>query len=228
MLVYFSGRAVARIPRVSGGGTHRAGQAAFGNQCRSGRMFAPTKVWRKWHQKINLNQKYALILCSVTSKLMCQSQALRDCVCSCRLLCSFPPPSPRSLHIHRPRSSASYRVGCFRWSEDCQNLCSTRPSQDRWCWTRRRQGSCESQTPCRKGEASWAPSPPAPRALDRLQSRRGWKRARSCIPKHPRCGDQQCLRSELTPTRPWWTPWSLYCMDILGVRRFGHYLRLYH
>lgn len=25
--------------------------------CRSGRMFAPTKVWRKWHQKINLNQK---------------------------------------------------------------------------------------------------------------------------------------------------------------------------
>jgi len=52
-----TGRAVARIPRVSGGGTHRAGQAAFGNMCRSGRMFAPTKVWRKWHQKINLNQK---------------------------------------------------------------------------------------------------------------------------------------------------------------------------
>ena len=51
------GRAVARIPRVSGGGTHRAGQAAFGNQCRSGRMFAPTKVWRKWHQKINVGQR---------------------------------------------------------------------------------------------------------------------------------------------------------------------------
>ncbi|KAF2752765.1 hypothetical protein EJ05DRAFT_471117 [Pseudovirgaria hyperparasitica] len=52
-----TGRAVARIPRVSGGGTHRAGQAAFGNMCRSGRMFAPTKVWRKWHAKINLGQK---------------------------------------------------------------------------------------------------------------------------------------------------------------------------
>jgi large subunit ribosomal protein L4e len=51
------GRAVARIPRVSGSGTHRAGQAAFGNMCRSGRMFAPTKVWRKWHQKLNINQK---------------------------------------------------------------------------------------------------------------------------------------------------------------------------
>lgn len=44
-----TGRAVARIPRVSGGGTHRSGQGAFGNMCRGGRMFAPTKVYRKWH-----------------------------------------------------------------------------------------------------------------------------------------------------------------------------------
>ena len=51
-----TGRAVARIPRVSGGGTSRAGQAAFGNMCRAGRMFAPTKIWRKWHRKINTNQ----------------------------------------------------------------------------------------------------------------------------------------------------------------------------
>ncbi|KAI3923460.1 hypothetical protein MKW92_028775 [Papaver armeniacum] len=34
-----TGRAVSRIPRVPGGGTHRAGQGAFGNMCRSGRMF---------------------------------------------------------------------------------------------------------------------------------------------------------------------------------------------
>jgi len=52
-----TGRAVARIPRVAGGGTHRAGQAAYGNMCRGGRMFAPTKVWRRWHRKVNLNQK---------------------------------------------------------------------------------------------------------------------------------------------------------------------------
>lgn len=58
-ILMITGRAVARIPRVSGGGTHRAGQAAFGNQCRSGRMFAPTKVWRKWHAKINVGQRYA-------------------------------------------------------------------------------------------------------------------------------------------------------------------------
>jgi large subunit ribosomal protein L4e len=56
-----TGRAVARIPRVSGGGTSRAGQAAFGNMCRKGRMFAPTKTWRKWHRKVNLNERrYAI------------------------------------------------------------------------------------------------------------------------------------------------------------------------
>jgi len=56
-----TGRAVARIPRVRGGGTHRSGQAAYGNMCRGGRMFAPTKIWRRWQRKINVNQKrYAL------------------------------------------------------------------------------------------------------------------------------------------------------------------------
>lgn len=57
-----TGRAVARIPRVRGGGTHRSGQGAFGNMCRGGRMFAPTKPWRRWHRHINVNQKrYALV-----------------------------------------------------------------------------------------------------------------------------------------------------------------------
>ncbi|KNA18419.1 hypothetical protein SOVF_070690 [Spinacia oleracea] len=57
-----TGRAVSRIPRVPGGGTHRAGQGAFGNMCRGGRMFAPTKIWRRWHRKINVNQKrYAVV-----------------------------------------------------------------------------------------------------------------------------------------------------------------------
>ncbi|CAF0859464.1 unnamed protein product [Didymodactylos carnosus] len=57
-----TGRAVARIPRVRGGGTHRSGQGAFGNMCRGGRMYAPTKIWRKWHRKINLNQRrYATV-----------------------------------------------------------------------------------------------------------------------------------------------------------------------
>merc|ERR1712227_646622 len=56
-----TGRAVARIPRVRGGGTHRSGQAAFGNMCRGGRMFAPTKQWRRWHRKVGVAQKrYAM------------------------------------------------------------------------------------------------------------------------------------------------------------------------
>merc|ERR1712140_62469 len=52
-----TGRAVARIPRVRGGGTHRSGQGAFGNMCRGGRMFAPTKTWRRWHRRINISQR---------------------------------------------------------------------------------------------------------------------------------------------------------------------------
>jgi len=52
-----TGRAVARIPRVPGGGTHRSGQGAFGNMCRGGGMFAPLKTWRRWHRKGNTTQK---------------------------------------------------------------------------------------------------------------------------------------------------------------------------
>merc|ERR1712183_286953 len=56
-----TGRAVARIPRVRGGGTHRSGQGAFGNMCRGGHMFAATKVYRKWHRRVNVQQKrYAM------------------------------------------------------------------------------------------------------------------------------------------------------------------------
>ncbi|GLE01438.1 hypothetical protein PINS_up010268 [Pythium insidiosum] len=52
-----TGRAVSRIPRIAGGGTARSGQGAFGNMCRGGRMFAPTRIWRRWHRKINVNQR---------------------------------------------------------------------------------------------------------------------------------------------------------------------------
>ena len=52
------------LPYFSGGGTHRSGQGAFGNMCRGGRMYAPTKVWRRWYRRVNINQRrYAM--CSV-------------------------------------------------------------------------------------------------------------------------------------------------------------------
>ncbi|KAG5210188.1 hypothetical protein JEQ12_015382 [Ovis aries] len=38
-----TGRAVARIPRVRGGGTHCSGQGAFGNMCRGGRIVNTTQ-----------------------------------------------------------------------------------------------------------------------------------------------------------------------------------------
>ena len=62
-----TGRAVARIPRVSGGGTMRSGQAAFGNMCRKGRMFAPTKVWRRWHVHVNVNEKRYAVASAVAA-----------------------------------------------------------------------------------------------------------------------------------------------------------------
>jgi large subunit ribosomal protein L4e len=79
-----TGRAVARIPRVSGGGTSRAGQGAFGNMCRKGRMFAPTKTWRKWHRKINVNQKrYAVASALAASALpplvMARGHTIENC-----------------------------------------------------------------------------------------------------------------------------------------------------
>ena len=62
-----TGRAVARIPRIGGSGTSRSGQGAFGNMCRKGRMFAPLKTYRKWHRKINLNQKRHAVASAVAA-----------------------------------------------------------------------------------------------------------------------------------------------------------------
>ena len=39
----------------------RSGQAAFGNMCRGGRMFAPTKQWRRWHRKVGVAQKRCVV-----------------------------------------------------------------------------------------------------------------------------------------------------------------------
>jgi len=62
-----TGRAVARIPRVPGGGTHRAGQAAFGNQARGGGMFCPTKTWRRWHRRVNVGQKRSAVVAALAA-----------------------------------------------------------------------------------------------------------------------------------------------------------------
>jgi large subunit ribosomal protein L4e len=78
-----TGRAVARIPRISGSGTSRSGQGAFGNMCRKGRMFAPIKTWRRWHRKVNLNQRRhavasALAASAVTSLVFARGHRIND------------------------------------------------------------------------------------------------------------------------------------------------------
>ncbi|KAK2195538.1 bifunctional Ribosomal protein L4 domain superfamily/Ribosomal protein L4-L1e/Ribosomal protein L4 [Babesia duncani] len=62
-----TGRALSRVPRVHGGGTHRAGQAAYANFCRAGGMFAPTRVWRRWHRRINLKERRQAIAAALAS-----------------------------------------------------------------------------------------------------------------------------------------------------------------
>jgi len=62
-----TGRAVARIPRVRGGGTHRSGQGAFGNMCRGGRMFAPTKTYRRWHRRVNIAQRRFAVVSAIAA-----------------------------------------------------------------------------------------------------------------------------------------------------------------
>uniref|UniRef100_A0A8C9JCL5 Large ribosomal subunit protein uL4 n=1 Tax=Panthera tigris altaica TaxID=74533 RepID=A0A8C9JCL5_PANTA len=65
-----TGRAMARIPRVRGGGTHHSGQGAFGNMCQGGRMFTPTKTWSHWHHRVNTTQKqYAICSALAASAL---------------------------------------------------------------------------------------------------------------------------------------------------------------
>lgn len=76
-----TGRAVARIPRVRGGGTHRSGQGAFGNMCRGGRMFAPTRVWRRWHRKVNVTQKrYATVSAIAASGVPALVMSKGNCI----------------------------------------------------------------------------------------------------------------------------------------------------
>lgn len=71
-----TGRAVSRIPRVAGSGTSRNGQGAFGNMCRKGRMFAPIRIWRRWHRRSNLKQKrYAVATALASSAILPLVQA---------------------------------------------------------------------------------------------------------------------------------------------------------
>lgn len=61
------GRAVARVPRVPGSGTRRCGQAARANFTRKGRMYGATQTIRRWHRKMNVNQKRYAVASAISA-----------------------------------------------------------------------------------------------------------------------------------------------------------------
>ncbi|XP_027080176.1 large ribosomal subunit protein uL4-like [Coffea arabica] len=78
-----TGHAVSRISGVPGDGTHRVDKGAYGNICRSGRMFALTKIWRRWHRKVPVNKKrYAVVsaiaLSAVPSLVMARDHSIES------------------------------------------------------------------------------------------------------------------------------------------------------
>lgn len=62
-----TGRAIARCPRIGGGGSRRSGQGAFANFCRKGRMAHPTTTMRRWCRKIPLNTRRIAIAMSIAA-----------------------------------------------------------------------------------------------------------------------------------------------------------------
>ncbi|KAL0230279.1 hypothetical protein PCE1_003840 [Barthelona sp. PCE] len=69
-LSWGTGRAVARVPRIRASGTSASGRAAQANFATGGRMFAPTKIWRKWHTKVPQGQRrYAVCSAIAASKV---------------------------------------------------------------------------------------------------------------------------------------------------------------
>jgi len=117
-----TGRAVSRIPRVPGGGTSRSGQGAFGNMCRGGRMFGATKIWRRWHRKISVNQRRyavasALAATAVTPLVMARGHKI-DEVPELPLVLSD---SLRSVNKTKDAAAILKRFGAFADVQKCDD-----------------------------------------------------------------------------------------------------------
>jgi len=126
-----TGRAVARIPRISGSGTSRAGQATFGNMCRKARMFAPLKIWRKWHRRVNVTQRRhavaaALAASAVTPLVMARGHHVDNVPEFPLVINNLAQPNTKSLlavlnsfgagdDLSKVRSSRSIRSGHGRY-----------------------------------------------------------------------------------------------------------------
>lgn len=88
--------------------------------CRGGRMFAPLKVWRRWHRKVNQNQKRfavasALAASALPALLLARGHRIEK-VCAARLS----PPSPVFFYLFKK----------------CIIFIGPRGSPRRWRWCR--------------------------------------------------------------------------------------------
>jgi len=117
-----TGRAVSRIPRVPGGGTSRSGQGAFGNMCRGGRMFAPTKIWRKWHKKVNQNQRrYAIVSALAASAVPALVLARGHRISNIAEIPCVIPDSAQSLTKTSAALALAAEIGAAEDIEHCRN-----------------------------------------------------------------------------------------------------------
>mmetsp|Transcript_2021 Transcript_2021/g.3053 ORF Transcript_2021/g.3053 Transcript_2021/m.3053 type:complete len:295 (+) Transcript_2021:55-939(+) len=63
------GRGLARIPRIKGSGTRKAGQGALANMCRGGRLFGNRNYSKKWNIKTNRKVKVSAFKTALLSTL---------------------------------------------------------------------------------------------------------------------------------------------------------------
>ena len=65
-----TGRAKARVPRVSGSGSSRCGQASVANFARKGHMFSPIVPWRRLHRIVPIKERnLAILSCLYSSQI---------------------------------------------------------------------------------------------------------------------------------------------------------------
>jgi len=128
-----TGRAVSRIPRVSGSGTSRSGQGAFGNMCRKGRMFNPTKIWRHWHRRINKNQRrYATASALAASALPALVEARGHSVSRLPQVPLVVSDEAETIKTTKEAVALLKKVGADRDVARCKSSRKTRGGKSKW------------------------------------------------------------------------------------------------
>eukprot|EP01065_Artemidia_motanka_P009021 TRINITY_DN145_c0_g1_i6.p1 TRINITY_DN145_c0_g1~~TRINITY_DN145_c0_g1_i6.p1 ORF type:complete len:381 (+),score=138.93 TRINITY_DN145_c0_g1_i6:75-1145(+) len=128
-----TGRAVARIPRASGGGTHRSGQGAYGNMCRGGHMFGALKTFRRWHRRVARDQRrYATVSAIAASALPALVQARGHNIDD---VPELPLVVDNAAAAFKKTRHAVKMLSFVEAQDDCERVASTqkiRPGKGKW------------------------------------------------------------------------------------------------